>query len=274
MFLLICATWCPTEYLSPRQRLPCLNRGVICWSRKTPWRTMRRAGCTFKGHGQVSLVNPIVLQSESSRQPRSVVRLRPFFFTFLSFPPSPPPSLAFFLSRCFSLGRTLSVSCPGGHVDEDLCPPWFRDSWFPRSVCGHERAATDPTFPWRLSRGPEEWRPRSAGLRECVCAIMCHLPRCVFRRGPFGDKWRLTLNADARTIACTDWVLFSRRLSGRMLSNLRRERLALRRTRFRREETVDKHEFIRGGKKGETHLHWGEDTWKFAGYKLYFLLQE
>lgn len=37
-------------------------------------------------------------------------------------------------------------------------------------------------------------------MRECVCAIMCHLPRYVFR-DPFGDEWRLTLNADARVIA-------------------------------------------------------------------------
>lgn len=33
---------------------------------------------------------------------------------------------------------------------------------------------------------------------------MRHLPRCVLRRDPFGDKWRLTLNAVTRTIARDD----------------------------------------------------------------------
>lgn len=58
--------------------------------------------CTFKGHGQVSLVNPIVLQSESSRQPCSVVRLRSFFHLSLV-------ARALPLSHSFSLSAERSV---------------------------------------------------------------------------------------------------------------------------------------------------------------------
>jgi len=80
------------------------------------------------------------------------------------------------------------------------------------------------SFLWRLPRGPDRRTRRSPCA--CVCvrvrerAIMRHLPRCVFRRDSFGDKWRL---ADARTIAPCWSILIPSWILQRTLSDYERQ---------------------------------------------------